>query len=163
MTDYPEIKMCGADLPVLTTPQSETPRTDEDGCEDTDDALALILTGRHVDSQNIGELPSAALYKIRDLQRRLREAEEQIAEWQKVTDKATPADAAKGIETLYGRWQAAERGKEGMVMVPVILLGQCATIMEYGRCVSADINASKTYERLRDEIRKLLSAAEEKK
>ena len=75
MTDYPEIKMCGADLPVLTTPQSETPRTDEDGCEDTDDALALILTGRHVDSQNIGELPSAALYKIRDLQRRLREAE----------------------------------------------------------------------------------------
>ena len=26
MTDYPEIKMCGADLPVLTTPQSsETP------------------------------------------------------------------------------------------------------------------------------------------
>ena len=35
-------------------------------------------------------------------------AEAALAEWRKVTAKETPAEAAKGIETLHNRWQAAE-------------------------------------------------------
>lgn len=44
---------------------SDTPRTDADENEDITDALAIILTGRHVDSQNIGDLKAGALHKIR--------------------------------------------------------------------------------------------------
>jgi hypothetical protein len=50
------------------------------------------------------------------------------------------------------------REREGMVMVPKLLMGQIATMLEYARCVTSDKDADTTFANLRDAVRELLSA-----
>jgi len=111
-----------------------TPRTDNDGVEDTTDALAIELWGKHVTSQNIGDIEGDALYKIRELKTELAAAQSALAEAK--ADKMQWVD-----EATKARDALAEKEREGMMpseLVAEILkcMGPCEAFDHHGNCQS---------------------------
>ena len=92
MEDYPEIKMCGADMPILTTsPASETPETNR--------VMELAEALK----------PGTVVVRVahaRSLERRLREAEGQLSD-----ARADVIRLHKDKMDLLDEKLAAERGK----------------------------------------------------